>query len=73
MVDAQFERAVFVAMLCEWIEYHEAHVPRLKQLFIKPIVIDVQTIGVCAIFGHVAEKLAYLALSMWEYSAVVTF
>jgi hypothetical protein len=36
---------------------------------VKPIVIDVQTI--CAVFSHVAEKLACLALSTWACSVVV--
>ncbi len=40
---------------------------------VKPVGIDVQTIGVGAIFGHVAEKLACLAVSTWAYSVVVTF
>jgi hypothetical protein len=40
---------------------------------VKPIVIDVQTIRTCTIFGHVAEKLACLALSTWAYSVVVIF
>ena len=40
---------------------------------VKPIDIDVQTLGVCAVFRHVAEKLACLALSTWAYSVVVTF
>ena len=40
---------------------------------VKPIVLDVQTICVCAVFRHMAEKLACLALSTWAYSVVVTF
>jgi hypothetical protein len=40
---------------------------------VKPIVLDVQTICVYAIFGHVAEKLACLALSTRAYGVVVTF
>ena len=40
---------------------------------VKPIVIDVQTIRMCAIFGHVAEKLACLALSTCANSVVVAF
>ena len=39
---------------------------------VKPIVLDVQTIRVCAIFGHVAEKPACLALSTRACSVVVT-
>jgi hypothetical protein len=35
---------------------------------VQPTVLDVQTI-----FGHVAEKLACLALSTWADSVVVTF
>ncbi len=38
---------------------------------VKPIGVDGQTIGVRAIFGYVAEKLACLALSTWAYSVVV--
>jgi hypothetical protein len=34
---------------------------------------DFQTISVCAIFCHLAEKLACLALSTWANSVVVTF
>ena len=41
--------------------------------YVKPIVIDVKTIRVRAIFGHVAENLACLTLSTWAYSVVVTF
>ena len=40
---------------------------------VKPIFLDVQTICVCAVFRHMAEKLACLALSTWAYSVVVTF
>ena len=40
---------------------------------IKPIVLDIQTICVCAVFRYVAEKLACLALGTWAYSVVVTF
>ena len=40
---------------------------------VKPIGVDGQTIGVHAVFGHVAEKLACLALSTRAYGAVVTF
>ena len=40
---------------------------------IKPIVLDIQTICVCAVFRYVAEKLACLALSTWAYRVVVTF
>jgi hypothetical protein len=44
---------------------------------VKPILIGVQTIRVRAIFGHVAERLACLALSLstpaWAESVVVPF
>ena len=33
MVDAQFERAVFVATLGYWFDYQEAHVPVLDHVF----------------------------------------
>ncbi len=32
MVDAQFERAVFVATLGYWVDYQEAHVPVLNHV-----------------------------------------
>ena len=40
---------------------------------VKPIVIDVKTICVSAVFRHVAGKLACLALSTWAYRVVVAF
>ena len=43
----------------------------VNKIYVKPIVLDVQTICVYAIFGHVAEKLACLALSTRAYGVVV--
>jgi hypothetical protein len=47
--------------------------PAFCEQNVKPIGVNVETIGVCAIFGHVAEKVACLALSTRAYSVVVTF
>ena len=40
---------------------------------VKPIDVDVQTVGVIAIFGYVTEELAHVALCTWAYIVVVTF
>ena len=40
---------------------------------VKPIDVDVQTVGVNAIFGYVTEQFARLALCTWAYIVVVTF
>jgi hypothetical protein len=54
------------------VKYASTMLSHLEQN-VKPIVLDGQTICACAVFGHVAEKLACLALSTWAYGAVVTF
>ncbi len=40
---------------------------------VEPIDVDVQTVGVTAIFRYVTEYLHFLALCTWAYIVVVTF
>ncbi len=57
-----------------WVKYASTMLSHsVNKMLKKPIFPDVQTICVYAIFGHVAEKLACLALSTWVYSVVATF